>query len=141
MWQSPENCDTPNDHGPACPGRDRPRVPGAVPLCERGPAEKSGMLLRPFKALTSSWPPTAATYFANTSIVTLRDRSIAAIRGWLTPIASARSRCDTPASSRRAVKAMASRSSDSIRETRAAAPGFAATFFSHRWLSREGATR
>src|SRR5207245_863983 len=57
-------------------------------------AVMSGILLFPFTTETSSFPPTAPTYCSRTSIVTFRDCSIAATRGWETPIRRARSRCE-----------------------------------------------
>ncbi len=84
----------------------------------------------PCTTVSSSEPPSACTYWSRTSIVTLRDCSMAATRGWDTPMRFASSRWESPASSRRAVRPAARRSSSSIAATRSFAPSTARTFFS-----------
>jgi hypothetical protein len=80
--------------------------------------------------MTSSRPPIASTYSSSTCSVMFCERSIAATRGWLTPMRLASSRYDRPACSRSAVNPAASRSSSSIAATRPAAPGELKTLFS-----------
>jgi hypothetical protein len=86
--------------------------------------------LEPVRTVISSCPPTAVTYCSRTSKVTLRERSIAAMRGWLTPSRWASSRWESPARSRSAVRPAARRSSSSMTATRSDAPGALRSFFS-----------